>query len=422
MNVRRHIVTSTLWLTSLLLLSPTSFAESGVITLDQVVINVLERHPQLQINDYEARVAAERIKKARQGTQYKVNLGLANFAGTGVNTGVDNLESNLSLTKILELGNKAHARGVLAEAQAQLLKNEQDGRRLDLLARATERFIHVLIDQHRQRIAERQLNILRRTLEVVNKRIAAGKAHIAERRRINIEIGRAEIEAEHAEHELATSRLKLAASWGAGQVDFSRAEADLFDLPPLQSFTQLKTLLEENPDLARYATQKRVAAAQLRLAQSQSKPDIEISGGLRHLNEPGDFGLLFSATLPLGASSRAKPQIEANRWLKEREPLRYQQQALDLYVTLFETYQELVHARTAFDMLNERIVPESEQAESDYRKGYQAGRFSLLELSEAQRVLLENRLEKVMVAANYHRFAIEIERLTGMSMLTGDAQ
>ena len=67
----------------------------------------------------------------------------------------------------------------------------------------------------------------------------------------------------------------------------------------------------------------------------------------------------------------------------------------------------------------EQIVPEAELALRDYEKGYRSGRYSLLELSDAQKTLLDARLESVMTAADFHNYRIEIERLTGQAMANG---
>ena len=47
----------------------TSNAKS--ITLEQVIVKVLEGNPQLGINDYEAQAAAARIRQAQQRTPFK---------------------------------------------------------------------------------------------------------------------------------------------------------------------------------------------------------------------------------------------------------------------------------------------------------------------------------------------------------------
>ena len=103
----------------------------------------------------------------------------------------------------------------------------------------------------------------------------------------------------------------------------------------------------------------------------------------------------------------------------QREPLDYAQRRLSLHATLFEIYQELSHSFTAAETLRNRIIPAAQTAMNEYESGYVAGRYSLLELTAAQRLLLDVRLEAVMAAADYHRYRIEIDRLTGATMTTG---
>lgn len=393
-------------------------SKAAPINLQQVILNVLERNPQFSINDYEARAAAARINQAIQVTPLSVKLEIENLVGTGEYSGIDRLETTLSLAKVLELGNKASARGDLSQQQAKLIQNEQDSKRLDLLAKAAEQFMHVVVDQHRLRIAHEQMKLLEHTHEIVARRVKAGRSHIAEQRRIAITMARMEIELEHAEHELATSRVKLSASWGETEQNFGKAEANLFELPPIPPFKQLEILLENNPDLIRFVSEERVTRSRLRLAQSGRTSNVDFSGGVRYFNDPSDAALMFSASIPLGSRSRAKHDIEEKQYLSQREPYRYEQQRLALYSSLFEIYQELLHARTAFEALNQRIIPQAKQVATDYEQGYQSGRFSLLELNQAQQILLDVRLEEIIAAANFHRFRIEIERLTGTELST----
>ncbi len=389
------------------------------ITLDQVVIKVLERNSQLNINAIEARAAAARIRQARQTPALELKLELQNFAGSGAYRIGDRLETTLSLAKILEFGGKASKRGNLAQRQADLLRNDQDSQRLDVLAEAAQQFMHVVVDQHRLRIAHEQMKLLQDTLEFVTQRVKAGRSHVAEQRRVVIALARAEIEREHTEHELSTSWLKLATYWGATQVPFSHAEAPLFVLPVLPPFKQLETWLVHNPDLIRFATAERVAKANLRLAQSRRKSNFQLSAGIRHFNEVGDGALVLSASIPLGSNARAQPYIAERQYFAEREPYRYEQQRLALHSSLYAIYQELLHAQTAYAALSQRIIPQAEQLATDYAQGYKRGRFSLLELNQAQKILLDTRLEAVIAAANYHRFRIEIERLTGAELRVG---
>lgn len=392
------------------------------LTLDEALLAVLENNPVLQAGDYQAQAAAARIRQAQQSTPVQVRLELENFAGSGDFSGDDLLETTLSFGKVLEFGNKANLRGEVAHNEAALIGNERDAERLDLLAEATRRFVHVVVDQERLMIARDKLAVAERTATIVAERVRIGKSPDAERHRVRIAVARAELELEHAEHELASSRVKLATQWGATEPDFSSARAALFDIHPVESFGALSQLLERNPDLVRYASEQRLAEARMRLAQSRRRMNIEVSGGLRYFNMNNDSALVVSASLPLGSGSRAAPGIESSRLLSDRQPLLFRQRQLELHASLYEIYQELSHALTASQILREQIVPEAELALRGYEKGYRAGRYSLLELSDAQELLLDARLEAVMTASDFHSYRIEIERLTGQALSTGVSQ
>ena len=396
--------------------------EQDILTLDEALVAVLENNPMLLAGDYQAQAAAARIRQAQQSTPVQVKLELENFAGSGQFSGDDLLEATLSLGKVLELGNKAGLRGEIARNEATLLGNEKDAERLDLLAEAARRFIHVVVDRERLKIARDKLVLAKRTAAIVGERVSVGKSPDTERRRVRIAVARAEMELEHAEHELATSRLKLATQWGHTEANFSSAKASLSALDPVGSFEELAQLLERNPDLTRYASEQRLAESRLRLAQSRRKMNVEFSGGIRYFNITDDSALVLSASIPLGSASRATPGIESARLLSDQHPLLYRQRQLKLHASLYEIYQELSHAFSASRTLREQVVPEAELALRDYEKGYRSGRYSLLGLSDAQKTLLDARLESVMTAADFHNYRIEIERLTGQAMAKGNSQ
>ncbi len=208
---------------------------------------------------------------------------------------------------------------------------------------------------------------------------------------------------------------------GESQISFTTAVARLFEIEPAKPFESLVTLLERNPDLVRFATEKRLAQSRTLLARSSGQSDMEITGGLRHFNFTGDTALVMSLNIPFGSSSRAKSNIEESEMMASRDPHVYQQRLLALYSTLFELHQEIKHAIDAVTALRKNIIPQAEQALEDYEKGYAAGRYSFLELTEAQQLLLDLKLELVITASDYHRYHIEIDRLTGAGLSTGAA-
>lgn len=406
---------------SMLSAAAVSATPSGAsLTLQEAVARVLDRNPQLQAADFDSRAAAERIRQQRQTTPYEVSVDLENVVGSGAISGTRSLETTLSLGRVLELGGKATRRGEVAQLEAGLLRHDLDAQRLDLLAETARRYLALVRAQAERELAQRRVGLLQQTLKSVQQRYRLGKAPAAERSRVQIDLARAELALEETDHLLRDGRRQLAILWGDFDADFELAQAQPFELQPDADFAELDRALERNPVLARLATSARLAEARQVLARARSRPDLNLSAGIRHLNAADDVGLVLSLRMPLGSAGRSGAYVNEATYLAAREPLLAQDQRLALRATLFSLHQELVHARDRFEVYEQRILPAAEQALNDYNQGYAVGRYSLLELSAAQHDLLEARVEFLSAAVDHHAAHIEIDRLIGVTPVIGE--
>jgi cobalt-zinc-cadmium efflux system outer membrane protein len=416
-----------LWIGSLSLVGVLSVsvvdaeATQTALTLSEATARVLDSNPQLQAADFDARAAAARIRQQSQSTPYTVGVDLENFAGSGDISGVDGLETTLSLGRVLEFGDKARQRGDVATLEAGLLRHDQDARRLDLLAETARRFLALARAQAERDLAGQRVALMQRTARAVDQRHRLGKAPAAERSRTQIELARAELALEETDHLLVDGRHRLAVMWGAFPPDVGAVRADVFRLEPEPEFAALDRSIERNPALARLTTVERLGAARVALAQARARPDPELSAGVRHLNASDDVGMVLSLRLPLGSAGRAASHVDEAEALAAREPLLAQDRRLALRATLYGLHQELRHARDRFETYRDRVIPAAEQAVTDYSEGYAAGRYSLLELSAAQTTLLEARRELLAAAIEHHAARIEIDRLVGAEPVKGVA-
>jgi len=392
-----------------------SAVENG-LTLEQAMIRVLENHPKLKISDYEAQAMAARMRQALLAPADRLNISLEDFAGTGNARDVRGIEATLSLSRTLELGNKASRRGEVAEREAYLLGNQKDIDRLGLLTETARRFLHVAADQERLRIAEDAVDLIRLTEKTVENRIRAGKTSTLERQRVAIDLANHELDLDHRRHEMESSRLSLTTLWNDKQPNFDSVEGDIFRLDAVPDFSKLENLLDRNPNLIRHIRTEDLARARIRLAQSKRKPDLDLTAGLRYLGNSEDVAFMLSASIPLGSVGRAQHGIEEAEALSRIEPLNLEQQRLELYTTLFELYQELKHAKDAVETLRKKVIPTAEEMLTAYKTGYQSGRYSLLELIQVQQLLLSTRSRAMEMAANYHNYRIEIDRLTAAQL------
>jgi cobalt-zinc-cadmium efflux system outer membrane protein len=285
-------------------------------------------------------------------------------------------------------------------------------KRVDVLADVTGRFIDVLERQHGLDLAGEAIRLSEATLRTTQFRVQAGATSPAEEKRAAIALSRSRLAEEDIRHELAVSRAALAATWGGTTARFDRVEGDLFARRSAPQWKALERRLAGSPELARRISEERLREAEIRLAGAKSIPDLTISAGPRWLDRAGEQAVFgFSVPLPLfdrGRETETEARALVGRAAAERHATEVRLRAL-----LFRLQQELAHAGHVLDLLEKDILPETREALSIAREGFEHGRSSQLELLDAERTFLEVRREQIEAAASFHRFVLDIERLTG---------
>lgn len=98
-----------------------------------------------------------------------------------------------------------------------------------------------------------------------------------------------------------------------------------------------------------------------------------------------------------------------------------QKSRLRLKTVLYGLYQELLHSLTELEAMDVTIIPRAERSLEVAQNGYTQGRFTYLELLDAQRTLLEVKREQIHAAYSFHHYRNAIERLLGTSISTNDS-
>lgn len=382
-------------------------------TLAEALARAEARHPLFESYRAQMRGADARTLQAGMHPAPELGLAVENVFGSGDLSGTERAETTLSFSQLIERGGLRGRRIDVAHADRERLVTDAEIARLDLRAEVARRFVHVLSDQALLATTREATKLAQGTLKEVERRVEAARAPLAEASRAQVSLARAELEQEHAEHELLSSRRHLAAATGAHEPDFGEAEGDLLRLPPVADFERLLTRMHAAPEVLRFANEARLRESELRLAQARRTPGLRFGTGLRRLEESDDLGLVFSATLPLFAASRERGHIaEGEARIAQIGPER-EAAMLKAQAQLYEIFQELNHARIEFTTQRERVVPAVEEALRQTQYAYGRGRYSLLELRDAQAEWAAQRRRLVEAAAEYHGHLIEIQRLTG---------
>lgn len=391
-------------------------AEEPSLTLREALSRTLQSNPDLAAYQYVLKANDGRVTQAGFKLNPVFNSTLENVLGTGDTKGLKGAELTLGLSQLIELGGLREKRVAVANIEREGLEAEGHIRRLDVIGETARRFVALVSQQEEHQLTHLAVELAEKTDKAVQRRVAAAKSPEAEEDRAAVALERAKVADAHAEHELLAARYDLAASWGDARPDFGSASANLYALPPVADYDQLLIALQKTPDLTRYLSEGRLRDSEISLALASSKPGIEVGAGLRRLQATQDTALVFSVGIPLPIYNKNQGVIAEAQALKQGAVAEQAAALVKARAQLFRNYRELLDRSREVTALRERALPRMEAALKNTEYAYDRGRYSYLELVDAQRELLSVRDSLIDAATEYHLTLIEIERLTGIAV------
>lgn len=383
------------------------------LSLRDAIEATLAHNPQLSSFTFRRDAAAGELQTASLKPALRFSSELENAAGSGEFKGTQSAELTLALSSVIELGGKRDARMGVATERQQQLAVQQEIVELDLLAEVTRRFIEVSAAQEQVNLQKSTLALVTESTSAIKRRVEVGNTPDAELARAQANQARMAVEVRKAESELKAAKMQLAALWGDTEPAFATVQADLLNADPSNSLKDLLAGLEQNPDIQLFASEARLRDAELRLALSQRKSDVEWSAGVRRLQGTKDSAVVLGVSVPLFSGNRAAGEIataKANQRITESER---DTTMLKLRAQLVGLYQEREAALFEVNSLRNDVIPQLKRAVSGTRTAFDKGRYGYLELSSAQHELLEAEAALIDAAANAHQLRAEIERLSG---------
>jgi cobalt-zinc-cadmium efflux system outer membrane protein len=149
-------------------------ADAVSITLEQAIKHTLTHNPQLHEFDFKQQIVAGEAKTAALTPGYSLGVELENVMGSGDASGINDAELTLTLSSVIELGDKVNARKGITDAQRQHVLVQRKVRTLDILSEVMRRYIDVLAQQQSLQILNDAEQLARYTYQAVSKRVDAG--------------------------------------------------------------------------------------------------------------------------------------------------------------------------------------------------------------------------------------------------------
>jgi cobalt-zinc-cadmium efflux system outer membrane protein len=376
------------------------------MTLAQAQARVMQHSPALQAFAHEVSAHDGAVRQAGVIPNPEVSALLEDrHSATRTTT--------IQVTQAVELGGKRGARIEAAEGERELARAMFDAKRAELRASTSAAFHSLLAAQARLELADAALTLVRQSLAGASGRVAAGKNSPVDETRARIAVSAAEIELLQVNGEVDNGRETLAALWGGSGQDMGRIEGRLDRLPQLLPLAGLLERLAQAPGVARARMELRRRVALGRVESARRIPDIAVTIGSKNDEQLGRRQAVFGVSVPLPLFDRNQGRmVEASQRTEQaRDELAAAQAALASELRIAHT--RLTVATSQARSLQDAHLPGARSTYDAARIGYQYGKFSILDVFDAQRVLLQAQAQHLRALADAHGAAADIERILG---------
>ncbi|WP_166654255.1 TolC family protein [Tahibacter aquaticus] len=376
------------------------------LTLQETLRRVAEQGPQSALADATLRSAEANVGVARQLPNPTLSVEAENIGGTGAYSGGQLRETTTSLAWPLELGGKRAARVRAAEAERTAAVLGADAARADAVLQATEIFIEAAAGERRLVLARERLRLAETGVNAARARVRAGKASPIDEQRAEVVRLNAEVAVGQAQRTVDLARATFARWTGTpGAVPraawFETVEGDVSpetDTPPALALAEAEVA---------------AADARLSVARRARIPDLTLSAGVRRFAAVDDRATVVGIALPFPVFSSGRAGVAKARADLDASEARQRTIALDYGRAAASAQAELDNARAAAQTAGGPALAAAEEAARIARLGYEAGKFSQLDLLEAERVLAETRGGAVQALTDFHLARARLIRLQG---------
>lgn len=392
------------------------------LTLDDAIARVARYHPDLRLAEAQRPIWEARRDAAGLRPPLSVGVDLENALGSGDARGLRSAELTVTLAGVLERGGKLDARRAVAQANLDTLAPQRETARLDLMAEVARRYLAITEARQQRAIALTDIEQRKRAVAAARLRLQSGASPESVLLTAQALLAQAELDRDRATQADESARAALSALWRQREPGFEVVTGDPMQLPALQDFAVLADHLQRTPELALLAGERRIREAQVQLARSAARPDPGWQVGVRNSRDRGDTSFVAGVSLPLGSAARAAPEIRAAEAELALNGVERDARALQLYATLAEAHGRYLTSRLEVTRMSADVLPHLKRAENAAEKAWRAGAISYMEWAQLQAMRIEARQRQLVAAIAAQTALIEIQRLTGQSMLaTGDA-
>lgn len=388
-------------------------AHSQTLTMEAALQRALAASPRLTAAERDVGVARGQRIQSGALINPAISYEQDDSFGSGTYRGTRSAESTLQISQVFELWGRRDARIAAGQAGLDAAAIERQAVRLEVLSETAIAFVNVLGLQRRIQILDEQVGAIDKIAPLLQRRVDAGASSIAETGRAEVASALVKADRERTKSSLATARRELAILMGETAPKFATVSGRLEATGRPPAFQVVVTAIDANPQLVRWQAIYAQRNAQLLLARLKPYPDLNVSVGWRRYNETGDDAVRLAVSIPIPVFDQNQGNILSAQESLAKTTAERKANRDTLIVLAGRAYDTLQGALLELTILRETGIPKARDASAAIFEGYGQGRYSLLEVLDAQASVAQARLREQEAQQSFHVAVATIEGLVG---------
>lgn len=388
-------------------------ARAQTLTMGSALQRALNASPRLTAAERDVGIA--RGQRIQSGALINPQLSYEqdNSFGSGAYRGTRSAESTLQISQMFELWGKRDARIAAGQAGLDAASIGRQAVRLEVLSETAVAFVTVLGLQRRIQILDEQIAAIDAITPLLQRRVEAGASSVAETGRAEVASALVKADRERTKSALHTARRELAILMGDTAPKFAAVSGRLDAIGKPPAFRSVIAAIDANPQLVRWKAVYAQRNAELLLARLKPYPDVTVSAGVRRYNETGDSAVRLSVSVPIPLFDQNQGNILSAQENLAKIAAERQANRNVLIVVAGRAYDSLQGSLHELAILRDAAIPKARDAAAAISEGYGQGRYSLLEVLDAQASVAQARLREQEAQQNFHVAVATIEGLVG---------
>ena len=389
---------------------------TATLRLDEVLAEVKTRNPELLAAKTLSEMAQNRIKQSYALKDPVLEFERMNtkYGGSFIDDAGDR---TVGISQEIENPYKLVLKNRAAKSEASVSAALYEGRVNEVLARTKAAFYQYYIYGKYEEIYLETIDLLKEFSKVAEDRYAAGLGTQADAIKAQVELSRTLNTLITAQQEKEAAGALLNILMDRGAEDYLPEAAPAEPASALSEFAQFEAeALRKNPGIRTALAKVEEAGDRLKLSKAGYLPDLELVYRRRRSTDPRmdrTYDLNLGITLPLGWTGNKQAGI------KEAEAGRRESEAeyrLEENTVALEIKNALVKVKTSLRLLElyrTSVIPQAQEALKISQTSYSGGKGGFLDLLDAERTLLDFKLDFYRFTVDYQTWLGELERLTG---------